>query len=104
ATVSPAEQERRAMIERANNLYDELCIDFMRDLQSQYALSSKDLYENFVNVKFKKFVERFQMPLSSSTSTGTANEVAAQIRNLMNYISKISENSYTTSVYPFEKQ
>lgn len=103
-TVSPAEQERRDAIKKANDLYDELCQDFMRDLQNQYALSTKDMYDYFVNVKFKKFVERFQMPLSSSTSTGTANEAAAQIRNLMNYISKISENSYTTSVYPFEKQ
>ena len=103
-TISPAEQERRDAIKKANEWYEELCQDFMRDLQSQYALSSRDLYENFVNVKFKKFVERFSMPLSSSTSLGTANEAANQIRNLMNYVSKISENSYTTSVYPFEKQ
>ena len=103
-TISPAEQERQDAIKKANDMYEELCQDFMRDLQSQYALSSKDLYENFVNVKFKKFVERFSMPLSNSVSLGTANEAANQIRNLMNYVSKISENSYTTSVYPFEKQ
>ena len=104
STVSPAEQERLAAIKNANDLYEELCQDFMRDLQSQYALSSKDMYETFINVKFKKFVERFHMPLSNSVSVGTANEASAQIRNLMNYISKISENSYTTSVYPIEKQ
>lgn len=103
-TISPAEQERLAAIKKANDLYDELCQDFMRDLQKQYALSSKDMYEYFVDVKFKKFVERFHMPLSNNTSLGTANEAQAQIRNLMNYVSKISENSYTTSVYPFEKQ
>lgn len=103
-TISPAEQERQDAIKHANDLYEELCQDFMRDLQSQYALSTKDMYEYFVNVKFKKFVERFHMPLSSSATIGTANEAAAQIRNLMNYVSKISENSYTTSVYPVEKQ
>ena len=103
-SVSPAEQERLNAIKKANDLYDELCQDFIRDLQSQYALSSKDMYETFINVKFKKFMERFNMPLSNSASIGTANEAAAQIRNLMNYVSKISENSYTTSVYPFEKQ
>jgi len=101
---SSAEQERLDMIEKANSLYDELCLDFMRDLQSQYALSSKDLYENFVNVKFKKFVERFHMPLAKNTSIGMAKEACAQIQNLMNYVSKISENSYVTSVYPVEKQ
>ncbi|MBR7172332.1 MAG: hypothetical protein IKD36_00885 [Clostridia bacterium] len=103
-TISPAEQERLAAIKKANDLYEELCLDFMRDLEKQYALSSKDMYEYFVDVKFKKFVERFHMPLSNSTSLGTANEAQAQIKNLMNYVSKISENSYTTSVYPFEKQ
>ena len=103
-TISPAEQERQDAIKKANDLYEELCQDFMRDLQNQYAFSSRDMYENFMNVKFKKFVERFPMPLSNSVSVGTANEAASQIRNLMNYISKISENSYTTSVYPFEKQ
>lgn len=103
-TISPAEQERLKAIQNANSLYDELCQDFMRDLQQQYALSTKDMYDYFVNVKFKKFIERFPMPLSNSTSTGVANEAAAQIKNLMNYVSKISENSYTTSVYPFEKQ
>ncbi len=101
---SSTEQERLDMIEKANSLYDELCLDFMRDLQSQYALSSKDMYETFVNVKFKKFVERFHMPLSKNTSIGMAKEACSQIQNLMNYVSKISENSYVTSVYPVQKQ
>jgi len=103
-SVSPSEQARRDAINTANALYEELCQDFMRDLENQYALSSKDMYEYFVNVKFKNFVERFHMPLSSSTKIGTANDAAAQIRSLMSYVSKISENSYTTSVYPVEKQ
>jgi len=50
-------------------------------------------------VKFKKFVERFNMPLDNSVSVGHAKEAYAQIKNLMDYVSKISENAYTVSVY-----
>ena len=102
--ISDAEQERRRAIKEANDLYEEFCQDFLRDLQNQYALSSKDLYEYFINEKFAKFMERFQMPLSDSETVGKANEAYSQIKNLMKYVSKISENSYTTSVYPNEKQ
>ncbi len=97
--ISPAEQERLKTIKQANDLYQELCLDFMRDLEKQYSESTKDMYEIFVNVKFKKFTERFNMPLSNDVSIGQAREAYAQIRNLMNYISKISENAYTISVY-----
>ena len=90
-------------IKKANDLYDELCLDFMRDLEKQYSASTKDMYETFVNVKFKKFVERFSMPLDGSVSVGQAKEAYSQIMNLMDYISKISENAYTISVYS-EKQ
>ena len=96
---SMKEESRLRAIDRANSLYDELCMDFMRDLQAQYSLSSRDMYEEFVNVKFKKFVERYPMPIASDASEGYANEVAYQIQNLMDYVSKISENSYVTSVY-----
>ncbi len=96
---NPDEEERKAWIKKANDLYDELCMDFMRDLEKQYSQSTKDMYENFVNVKFKKFVERFNMPLSNSVSVGQAKEAYSQIRNLMDYVSKISENAYTISVY-----
>ena len=97
--MSESEKERRLWIKKANDLYDELCLDFMRDLEKQYSTSTKDMYETFVNVKFKKFVERFAMPLDSGVSVGQAKEAYAQIRNLMDYISKISENAYTISVY-----
>ena len=96
---SLAEQERKAWVKKTNDLFDELCLDFMRDLEKQYSMSSKDMYENFVNVKFKKFVETFKMPLAESTSIGQAKEAYGQIRKLMEYISTISENSYTVSVY-----
>ena len=90
---------RLSAIKDANDLYERFQVDFMRDLEKQYSLSTKDMYETFVNVKFKKFVERFNMPLDSGISVGQAKEAYAQIRNLMDYISKISENAYTTSVY-----
>ena len=101
--MSESEKERRMWIQKANELYDELCLDFMRDLEKQYSLSTRDMYETFVNVKFKKFVERFNMPLDNSVSVGHAKEAYAQIKNLMDYVSKISENAYTVSVYG-EKQ
>ena len=75
----------------------------MRDLEKQYALSSKDLYEDFVNVRFKKFVERFPMPIANDVSEGYAQEVINQINILIEHVSKISQNSYVTSVYK-EKQ
>ena len=97
--ISEKEQERLKAISEANALYDELCLDFMRDLEKQYSASTRDMYENFVNVKFKKFVETFQMPLSENTNTGRAKEAYGQIRKLMDYVSTISENAYTMSVY-----
>ena len=80
-------------------MYEEFCLDFMRDLEKQYALSSKDLYEEFVNVRFKKFTERFPMPIPDNATEGYAQEVINQINILINHVSKISENSYVTSVY-----
>ncbi len=90
---------RLKLIKKANDKYEEFCLDFMRDLEKQYALSSKDLYEEFVNVRFKKFTERFPMPISNSASEGYAQEVINQINILIEHVSKISENSYVTSVY-----
>lgn len=90
---------RQMLIKEANDKYEEFCLDFMRDLEKQYAFSSKDLYEEFINVRFKKFVERYPMPVSDSASEGYAREVLNQINILINHVSKISENSYVTSVY-----
>ncbi len=100
--MSDSEKERLNEIEKANAMYDELCLDFMRDLEKQYSHSTKDMYRNFVDVKFKKFVERFNMPLSNSVSIGHARECQGQIKNLMDYVSTISENAYTIGVYDKE--
>ena len=97
--VSPQIQARLKLIKKANDMYEEFCLDFMRDLEKQYALSSKDLYEEFVNVRFKKFTERFPMPIPDNATEGYAQEVINQINILINHVSKISENSYVTSVY-----
>ena len=99
----PEVSKRLKLIKEANDKYEEFCLDFMRDLEKQYALSSKDLYEEFVNVRFKKFVERFPMPISNDVSEGYAQEVINQINILIEHVSRISQNSYVTSVYP-EKQ
>ena len=100
---APELSPRLKLIKKANEKYEEFCLDFMRDLEKQYALSSKDLYEDFVNVRFKKFVERFPMPIANDVSEGYAQEVINQINILIEHVSKISQNSYVTSVYK-EKQ
>ena len=87
------------MIKKANEMYDELCRDTMRDLQAQVPYSAREMYDYFVNVKFANFVKNFKMPLDGSTKIGTAKEACNQLNELFNYISKISENSHTTNVY-----
>ena len=96
---APELSARLKLIKEANDKYEEFCLDFMRDLEKQYAHSSKDLYEQFVNVRFKKFIERYPMPIPNSASEGYAKEVINQINILIDHISRISENSYVTSVY-----
>lgn len=91
--------ERQKLIKEANDKYEEFCLDFMRDLEKQYAYSSKDLYEQFVNVRFKKFVERYPIPIPNDASEGYAKEVINQINILIDHVAKISENSYITSVF-----
>ena len=96
---NPAEIERVGLINEANMMYDELVRNTMRDLEKQVPYSVREMYDYFVNVKFAKFVKNFSMPLSSSTKASVAKEVCAQINELNNYISKISENAVTTNVY-----
>ena len=96
---NPAEEERIRTINEANMMYDELCRNTMRDLEKQVPYSVREMYDYFVNVKFAKFVKNFSMPLSSSTKLSVAREVCAQINELNNYISKISENAQTTNIY-----
>ena len=96
--ISQAEKDRLNTINKANSLFDELCVDFMRDLEKQYAYSSKDLYEKFLK-KFEMFTKKYPMPLSSDVSAGYARECMMQIRKLMDMVSEISENSYAISVF-----
>ena len=96
---SDKDVKRLSLIEQTNAFYKEFCDDFLRDLDKQYSLSSKDMYEYFINVKFKNFVERYPMPIASDASEGYAKEVYCQIQILIDYISKISENSYAISAY-----
>ena len=101
--VNVKEQERLEMIKKANDAYEEFCLDVLRDLEKQYSLSVKDMYHYFVDVKFKKFVERFNMPLANNVSIGVAKDALAQIQGLYNYVQTIKENAYCTSVYPNQK-
>jgi len=95
---SQSEIERESFINKANDLYNQLCLDWIRDLEKQVPHSSKDRYKAFI-AKFNKFNETFEMPLMKTTTLGKAKEACNQINNLMNYISDISSEAYTTSVY-----
>lgn len=94
---SEAEVEREKYIEKANDLYMQLRLDWMRDLESQVPYLSRDKYQAFLN-KFNKFNDTFEMPLVKTTSIGKAKEACDQINNLMNNISNISETAYTPFV------
>ena len=97
--INKAEERRKNLIEKANSYYEEFCMDFLRDLEKQVPLSTRDLYKEFIDVKFAKFAKTFKMPLSDSASEGLATEVIYQINLMIDYIAKIKENSYVTSVY-----
>ncbi len=88
------EAERIAMIDKANDLFDRLCEDFMRDLQKQVPYSAKAQYEEFVNVKFKEFMKEYRMPLSKRATIKEAKDVCKKINGLFDDISKISSESY----------
>ena len=100
---SKEEQSRRQAIKDARDLYKMFCLDFMRDLQAQYSLSSRDLYEDFINNKFKKFTEKFSWITLDDTacdvSIGQAREAYAQIMYMINKISEISESSYVINTF-----
>ena len=102
--ISPEEKMRLATIREANNLYDELVHDTMRDLQAQVPYSAREMYEYFVDVKFANFVKEHNMPLSNTTSLRQAQDVVAKLNALYNYVSKISENSKVSVVYGNEWQ
>ncbi len=93
------EQTRLQVIKQANDKYEEFCLDFMRDLEKQVPLSTRDMYETFMNEKFANFQNKFNMPLDNSVSEGFAREAMYQIELMIEYISKISQNSYVTSIY-----
>jgi len=95
---SESEIQREFYIARANDLYNQLQFDWMRDLNKQVPFSAKERYNAYMT-KFNKFSERFQMPLAEDTSLGMAKEICAQINNLMDYISNISSEAYSISPY-----
>jgi len=92
---NPTDNEKTNLINKANNLFMQLRLDFMRDLEQQVPYSARDKYEFFMN-KYEKFIKSFSMPLSNDTSIGMAKEACVQIQNLMDYVSYISSESYST--------
>ncbi len=95
-SISKLEKERLAYIDKANELYDELVKDFMRDLEKQVPTSTYDLYKNFVDVRFANFVKRNPMPLDRTTITvGKAKDICRELNQMIDYISYISSQSYT---------
>ena len=96
--VSESEKTRLLTIKKANDLYKELYLDWIRDLDSQVPYSTKDKAE-LIKEKYIKLAERFNLPLRNDTSLGQAKEVCNQINNLMNNISELSSQSYNINAY-----
>lgn len=96
--ISESEKERINQIKKANDMYNQLYFDWIRDLDNQSPQSTRN-NAKLIKEKFEKMRERFNMPLSSSTSTGMAKEVCAQINNLMDSITDLSRESYNISSY-----
>jgi len=96
--ISDSEKERLNFINKTNDLYNQLEYDWIRDVKKQTPQSTLDK-ANLIISKFKKFSERFQFPLSTSTSFGMAKEACSQINNLMNSITDLSHESYNISSY-----
>lgn len=92
--------ERELMVKKANDMYEMFCSDYLRDLEKQYSLSSKDLYQSFLTT-YGKFMNEHNMPLSSKASMGQAKVVINQINKMIDMIPNISKNTYATT--PFEK-
>lgn len=90
---------RLETITRANNMYKEFLDDFLRDVRNQISLSSLDLYKNLIENKIPAFNSQFKMPLSPNVSQGYAEEAIYHLEKLIDYVTLISKNSYTTSVY-----
>lgn len=95
--VEDNDQERINCIEKANDLYKTLCNDFMIDLEKQIPYSVRKDYENFINVSFKDFVDKYKMPLSRLSSKKKAVTCCTAINNLFDEISEISSKAYVTT-------
>ena len=93
-----AEQNRIAWIKKANEYYREFELDYLRDVRKQFSHSTKDMMKT-LEEKIQKFLQSFPMPLADNTSVGKAQEAYSQIGKLMEYVSSISENAYTVSVF-----
>lgn len=96
--MNDTDKEHIKYINMANNLYQELMLDYVRDLEKQLPFSAKDLYNKFLE-KLNKFKTQFHMPLTRDDSIGHAKECCGKIRKLMDEVSFISENAYTISMY-----
>ena len=98
AQISESEKERINQIQKANEMYNQLYFDWIRDLDNQSPQSTRDKAK-LIKDKFEKMRERFKMPLNKNTSLGMAKEVCSQINNLMDNITDLSHESYNISSY-----
>lgn len=96
--ISNTEKERINQIQKANDMYNQLYLDWIRDLDKQTPQSTRDK-ASLIKEKFNKMRERFNMPLAPSTSLGMAKEACSQINNLMASITDLSHESYNISSY-----
>ena len=98
AKPNEKEMERISKINEANDMFERFKLDFMRDLEKEVSMMNRTEYEALID-KFERFINRFKMPLSSSTSIGMAIEACSQLQKMMDTVGEISKNTYTTVVF-----
>ena len=98
-SVKSKEQiERENAVKKANDMFNQLELDWIRDLKNQFSFSVKERVDAFMK-KYEAFKERFKFPLAPNTSIGRANEAIRQINVLMNNISDISSETYSIDMH-----
>ena len=95
----PSESEiiRLQYIAKANDLYDQLCYDWLPDFEKQIPFVTRAKYEDFINRKLAHFVKSFHMPLTPDTSIEKAKEAHNQITKMFDNLSSIASQSYTAN-------
>lgn len=89
--ISESEMQRRTLISKANELYNMVCEDWIRDYDKQIPYAMRNEYETFKNGKFRKFIISCKMPLASDASIGMAQNAITQLNGLIENLEDIAE-------------